>query len=458
MTAAPAQIRPETEQTVRDFVTAAILRLAERVSGQQIKWEARSRWTRSADGHFRKSIERAIPLSLSADDAWIHSVEGYDSSVAALEADPVVSRHLNRLVGCQQGALCLDANRVLRGMFYESIGREDTIAFDQDRFKREWLAFSEFLLAERIGFKTIAPIPGLQLPGFPFQLNDELVIDRLTDDEVTRCVSVNSLRPTFEGFPVIEAETAIGIRKFDYLPKTLGADPSSSLEPLSGSEGSFGRRPAFRYDLLCDDVLCALRIFKHGRIHCTGGASWTDAWLSMGITYHVRGQSALFSLYELTEAEAPRFLKLWGLLEKAELFLEFSIHRFNLAFGRELLADRIVDLVIAAESLFLADLDALDRGELRFRVSLRTAKFIKHPTYGAEDVFGLMRRAYDARSAVVHGGSPRNTSLPDDAKANLQAFVDAVEELVRLALRKALEMGPDATQMRRPEFWSSMLF
>jgi hypothetical protein len=33
------------------------------------------------------------------------------------------------------------------------------------------------------------------------------------------------------------------------------------------------------------------------------------------------------------------------------------MHRFNLAFDRGLIADRIVDLVIAAEALFLGDLD-----------------------------------------------------------------------------------------------------
>jgi hypothetical protein len=68
--------------------------------------------------------------------------------------------------------------------------------------------------------------------------------------------------------------------------------------------------------------------------------------------------------------------------------------------------------VIAAESLFLSDLDEQYHGELRFRFALRAAKFIEHPNYGEHDIFRVMRRAYDARSAIVHGGSPREPACP----------------------------------------------
>lgn len=107
--------------------------------------------------------------------------------------------------------------------------------------------------------------------------------------------------------------------------------------------------------------------------------------------------------------EAPHFLELWRLLEAGSAQIAFSLRRFNLAFDRELLDDRIVDLVIAAESLFLGDLGVQDRGELRFRFAIRAAKFIEYLTYSERDVYQVMRRAYDARSAIVHGGSPKDT-------------------------------------------------
>ena len=135
----------------------------------------------------------------------------------------------------------------------------------------------------------------------------------------------------------------------------------------------------------------------------------------------------------------------------------FSIHRFNLAFERRLLADRIVDLVIAAEALLLGDTDENYRGELRYRFALRSAKFIKHGSNSEHDVFLVMRRAYDARSAIVHGGSPKDTRLSENRTADLATFTNAIEELVRLGLRKALSMREQGSNLRKAGYWDALL-
>jgi hypothetical protein len=83
--------------------------------------------------------------------------------------------------------------------------------------------------------------------------------------------------------------------------------------------------------------------------------------------------------FELSEDEVPQLVDLWHLLEEGGAArFRFGIHRFNLAFDRALLDDRIVDLVIAAESLFLGDLGRGDRGEHRF--PCRTAGSQVHRT------------------------------------------------------------------------------
>ena len=69
-----------------------------------------------------------------------------------------------------------------------------------------------------------------------------------------------------------------------------------------------------------------------------------------------------------------------------------------------------------------------------------------------------MRRAYDARSAIVHGGSPNDTRLPDNQAAKLPTFIDAIEELVRLGLRKVLSLKEDGKKVRQSEYWNTLLF
>ncbi len=135
--------------------------------------------------------------------------------------------------------------------------------------------------------------------------------------------------------------------------------------------------------------------------------------------------------------------------------LVMALRRFNMAFERQQLDDRIVDLMIAAESLFLHDVGAPgERGELRFRLALRAAKFVESPQYAPRQVFNLMRKAYDVRSQVVHGGSINNTGLPDKPGATLRELVAALEDVMRLGIRKAL-IDPQVGQIG---YWENLIF
>ena len=93
-------------------------------------------------------------------------------------------------------------------------------------------------------------------------------------------------------------------------------------------------------------------------------------------------------------------------------------------------------------------------------MALRAAKFIEHPSYSEYQVFCLLRQAYDVRSGIVHSGSlrKRETRLPDNQTADLPTFIDAIEDLVRLGLRKALSMKQDAIKMRQHEHWDALVF
>ncbi len=453
------QISAETERALRDFVRAAVSRLSEALKDQAPEWEVDSRWERGTDGHFREYTKRTRKLWPILNDEWLRSLPDYDTCVKHLKSDLVIGPHLDRLVGTKTGASRLEADNILQSAIYTMLNDEGAFAFTDERFDREWRDLAEFFGADRIAFKIVAPLPHLVIPDFPLRLNNELVLDRLTEDEVTRCCQVGVLRPQSQRFPLLSAEVAVGIRKTRFLPKLIWTGDEPRELPDAADEGSFGSRPLSRDDLVVDDVLSALRLFKHTQIHTAGHASWTDSlWLNAGTSYRVLRQWPYGDKYELSAGEVPQFLELWHMLEEGAARFGFSIHRFNLAFDRGLLADRIVDLVIAAESLFLGDLDVQDRGELRFRFALRAAKFIEHPSYGERDIFRVMRRAYDARSAIVHGGSPKDTRLPDNQSAKLPTFIDVIEEHVRLGLRKGLSMKEAGKKMRQAEYWDALVF
>lgn len=71
-----------------------------------------------------------------------------------------------------------------------------------------------------------------------------------------------------------------------------------------------------------------------------------------------------------------------------------------------------------------------------------------------------MRRAYDVRSTIVHGGEvgAGDTPLPNQADASLSQFTDAVEEIMRCALRQAMALARNDARFGTAEFWDRLLF
>jgi len=459
-----ARISTQTERVLHDFVRDAVSRLSQALNDAAHQsaptFEDDIRFERGDDGHFRERKKHMRTLWPTLNPEWLHSLPDYEQCVDCLRSDEVIGPHLDCSVGTSGSARRLEAENILTSLICAMLDDEGSLTFTREKFHSKWQELSDFFGADRIAAKCVAPLPHLVVPAFPVRLNDELVLDRLTDDEVTRCYRVGVIRPTSRRFPLIYGETAVGIRRTVLLPKLIRRGDEPPELPATEDEGSFGRRPYSRADLVTGDVLSALRLFKRTQIRTAGLASWTDApWLADGTEYRVLGQWPYGGRFELSEGEVPQLLELWHLLEGGGAArFRFSIHRFNLAFERGLLDDRIVDLVIAAESLLLSDLGSGDRGEHRFRVALRAAKFIEHPSYGERDVFRVMRRAYDVRSAIVHGGSPEDTRLPDNQSADLRTFIDAVEDVVRLGLRKALSMTQDGKNISQSDYWDTLVF
>jgi hypothetical protein len=452
-------VNPETERALRDFVRTAISRLAgEWAAHDKFESQPRRRWERGADGAFRERVTRSWIVPQLFRDEWLHSLPRYEACVERLKFDAIVGPHINRLVGTATTATRIEVDQVLRSAIYAMQDDEGGFTYSDERFDRKCQDLTAFFAAKEFAVKLVAPLPYLALPKLPLRLNDELELDHLTDDEVTRCCSVGILRPpSMPDLLVLDPEIAVGLRRTRITPKIIGPDYRGSLSLDAPDTGVFGHR-SLRDDLVIDDVLLALRLHKHNRLRFAGCASWIDStWLS-GASFYVLGQWPYLGGHKLSDAEVPQLLELWQLLESGSARFAFALHRFNLACDRNLLDDRIVDLVIAAEALFLSDTDSENRGELSYRLALRAAKFIEHSRYAGMDLYKLMRRAYRVRSAIVHGSHHRKVGLPDDPAANLSKFADEIEELLRLALRKVLALKEDAKKLRNGKYWDELVF
>lgn len=447
-----------TDRVVNSFVRLAVTQFSPMHDQQAVVWDTVRTWERGSDGHFRpveSRVRNLFPLRVSKD---LSSMQGYEACKDALKANLTIGPQLDCLVGTAFSMMRIEAEAVLWSLIAAMVDEDGILTFSDERFEKKWLELCAFFAADTLTYKTVAPLPHLSVKNKPFNLGAEIVLDALSADEVSRCAEVGVLSPASLRFPMMGPELAVGLRATWSLPKIVLADDAIEAAPDQGNAGSFGSRPPLQSHLVVEDVLSALRIFKRSGIRAAGEASWHVGLMLNGDTsFRCVRRWPYGGAYVLTDEEVPRLQNLWHQLENSSAELAFSIRRFNLAFDRDLVEDRIVDLVVAAESLFLGELDVRDRGELRYRFALRSAKFIEHPAQSQREVFRVMQRAYDARSSVVHGDLPRDTRVFGNQAAGLAMFTDEIEELVRLGLRKALTLAATSNNLRTAKFWDDLV-
>ena len=104
--------------------------------------------------------------------------------------------------------------------------------------------------------------------------------------------------------------------------------------------------------------------------------------------------------------------------------------------------DRLIDCWIAFEALFAPD----TKTELRFRASLRIARYLGSDGEERRAIAGGLRKAYDWRSHVVHGG---DDPKPKELKrmGELDDAVSLCEQTLRRVLSKWLLAPADLREI-----------
>ena len=105
-----------------------------------------------------------------------------------------------------------------------------------------------------------------------------------------------------------------------------------------------------------------------------------------------------------------------------------ALRRFHLYFDRDLIQDRAIDLMVALESLFSNDSEAI-----AYKIALRAAYLIESEAKKRKDLFDFLIRAYRARNSIVHG-KDENSWLEEKTYIPTQTNLDSLEEVVRKSL------------------------
>jgi Apea-like HEPN len=154
--------------------------------------------------------------------------------------------------------------------------------------------------------------------------------------------------------------------------------------------------------------------------------------------------------YTVNAAGCQELQNIWTLAHNESVpqnkALALALRRLGFATRHDRPEDRLLDIFIASEAFYLTDSagDAKDRGELKYRLALRAAVWSEGTLddWSKRQVFQHMRRGYDVRSTIAHGGEPKPTDLKvKDDRVDLRTFVHTTEEIVRAALYKSLRQA-----------------
>lgn len=301
----------------------------------------------------------------------------------------------------------------------------------------------ELIRMPRYAAYVVAQLDGFRGPREPVELEPDLEIARLTDDDIERGMTVGAIEVPFRSrMPMwIASHWAIRV---SFAEVGVVADQDAFDEPFR--EFNMRRTKAVRR---IGEVLDALRLFKaEGSVRSPMAFSYSEeifsvAWIGRGVQpLHVPGGGGFPGApYDLPDDSASAFVTFYNQLLAARRRapgLDAAIRRFGYAAERGRADDKVTDLVIAAESLLLDD---SEKTEKSFQVSLRLAHSVTLKDAARLDVFRFMRRAYNARSAIVHGGTPRKRDLVglQGEDLGLDGFALDLEKVVRALLREVIE-------------------
>lgn len=329
--------------------------------------------------------------------------------------------------------------------------------FDSDYFENEYTRFEEAYYCSDVIYEVIAPLPGIAIAR-SLRLADDLELASVPVEELDRTPRKTNRPSNGHQF----YDNACVVRTQCRLPKVVGDDHQPNPQARERDQG-IQRTVHNRIE----QVLNALRLAGIEIANSSAIIHRPSKWaFDQDRFFRGRFQPELFYVNKLEDQWLDGFAQFWqdfkSAADKRRNFFDAAVRRFGYAHERDRLEDRIIDLMISAEALFLSDYNKDQYvGEIRYRLSLRAALFLADEPDSRRTVFRWMRDAYDLRSKLAHGGEVIGMKLPkrpDGTMVDSDEFVAAIQTYMRQALVKAIHLVNDPSAPKNLVEWDDLVF
>ncbi len=413
-------------------------------------------WQKNDNNFIRRNVKQTVwDFVLHEAMGLISNTKEFKTLLNVIKFDQVISTQINTLVGTCIGRSTFRIENVIPKLTKLFLSDEGIIEFDDSLFTTEYLNIENSLYTKCIKLERITPLCGFYSDTSEILLDDNISIVELSDREIIEALKLG-IRI---GLSIGDTDLIFNIQKF-------AIKFSCELQKVTGETVKVDKiddQHPFVKGIVEDNILSSLRIFKAGKVYPLTTITKSESIFHQGTSYTISKsvKPSSFRTYQLLRNEIEDFVSLWNLISKISLpdkhFLSVAMRRFSQANERERIEDKIIDLAICAEALFLGSGSSSD-GELSYRLSHRAAMFIEEKAEKQKVIFKFMKDAYDVRSRIVHGDALKLPKKEDGSECSLPEFSDVLEDYLRLSIKKMLNLLADTSSPIKKIDWTSIIF
>ena len=382
-----------------------------------------------AEGGVRSSTSFQIDYHLTIIQEWdkLERLPGYSSFLKELRADGIAKQQLNTQIWIEYEAARGYSEQDFATLILVDLLRSRGITeFESEAFAKSYGRFEEFVFSKSLRFRTLVPLSNFESKIEPVDLGSGMSIVPVSEEEfnqINELPSVSLFSAFSFGFP------KYGVR-IDYeRKKTTDELWRQAL-----------RKPDPVRDQL-DKIISALRLLKDGRF---GPAMICAFNLTLGVVAHSQilgDRTAVYAEnpYVLEQQDIPKLHSFWQKFRHidfdTEPIIALSMKRLNYAQERGLLEDKLIDLMIGFEALFMRQ---SEKHELSYHLAIRTAILLGSDQESKKEIFDTMRAGYELRSKIVHGEIISQVKI-GTGELSVMELMSRLEKYLRASIMKFLE-------------------
>jgi len=414
-------------------------------------------WENQNDNSYvKRQIQKPLwVIVLHKAEDEIKAKQEHIDLINILESDETISNQIDTLVGTCMGSHRLEANNIASWPVYEFLSDQGIIPFSISIFNRIYSKIENALYSDEIEYENLTPLCGFNSHLPDISLDENISIVKLSEEEIIEILRLGINLGTSMGNTDFVYEVHQYALKIKYNLKKIVGDRDRDTDEIEDNAYFNGTHEK--------SIIDALRIYKEGKLYPITTIRRSKNILSIGTSFSFETPVKHFmtNKFVLTKEESDEFKEFWDARKRTKLpdknFLSVGIRRFSQSNERNNIEDRIIDLMIAAESVFLSSGGSF-QGELKYRLSHRAAMFIEEDAEKQRYVFDFMQKAYDVRSAIVHGSTPKLPKKKDETEYTLEEFCDDIEKYLRISIKKTMTQVIKTEDKDNIIDWKAVIF